>query len=211
MPKGYFTPFTLEQEQKIKDEYLLKSVKSLAKEVGATHGRIMRFLKKNGLEIPKKLIEQRKKDSYYKPGRIPENKGMKQTEYMSPAAIEKTKSTRFKKGHIPHNARGFKNGDISIRKESDGSRSYQYIRISKNKWKLLHHYLWEKVNGKVPEGYCLSFKDGNSFNCELSNLELITRTENMYRNSKYKYPKEIISSLVLRKQIEHKLKSLQNG
>ena len=45
MPKGYYIPFTKEQEQKIKDEFLLKPVKRLADELGATYGRIMRFLK----------------------------------------------------------------------------------------------------------------------------------------------------------------------
>lgn len=45
MPKGYYTPFTKKQEQKIKDEFLLKSVKKIA------HVRIMMFLKKNDLKI----------------------------------------------------------------------------------------------------------------------------------------------------------------
>lgn len=34
-------------------------------------------------------------------GVSPTNKGMKQEEYMSPEGLEKTKLTRFKKGHIP--------------------------------------------------------------------------------------------------------------
>ena len=71
------------REQKIKDEFLLKPVKRLAGELNTSYGRIMRFLKRNGLEIPKTLIEQRKLDSRKKKGNIPFNKGKKQVEYMT--------------------------------------------------------------------------------------------------------------------------------
>jgi len=89
------------------------------------------------------------------------------------------KETQFKPGHLPHNTK--QNGDISIRKDKSG-RPYKYIRISKGKWELLHRYKWEKYNGKIPKGMLVVFKDGNSLNCNINNLELITRKENMQRN-----------------------------
>jgi hypothetical protein len=210
MPKGHFTPFTKQQEQKIKDEFLLKPVKRLADEVGCTYGRIMRFLKKNSLEIPKALIEQRKLDSRKKKGDVPFNKGKKQTDYMTTDAIKRTKKTRFKKGNEPHNTNPKGNGAIVTRQDTSG-RSYKYIRIKTGVWDLYHRIVWEKANGKIPDNHLVVFKDDNTENTTIENLELITMTENMYRNSKLNYPKEIIPSLLLNKKIENKLNTLQNG
>lgn len=210
MPKGYFTPFTETQKQTIKNEYLQKPVKRLADELNTTYGRIMRFLKKNDLEIPRELIEQRKLDSRKKKGDVPFNKGKKQTDYMTVDAIKRTKQTRFKKGNEPHNTNPQGNGAIVTRQDASG-RSYKYIRIKKGVWELYHRIIWENKNGKIPDNHLVVFKDDNTENTTIENLELITMTENMYRNSKHNYPKEIIPSLVLNKQLENKLNTLKNG
>ncbi len=209
MPKGYYKPFTESEEQKIKDEYLQKPVKRLADEVGCTFGRIMRFLKRNNLEIPKELVKQRQLDSRRKKGHIPFNKGKKQFEYMTAEGIKRASLTRFKKGRTPHNTKE-KNGVI-VKRTSNSGRSYQYIRIEQGVWELYHRFIWEKKFGKIKENEILVFKDNDTDNVSIDNLELITMTENMYRNSKHKYPKELIPSLVLNKQLEHKLKQLQDG
>ena len=67
---------------------------------------------------------------------------------------------------------------------------YKWIRLSKSKWIELHRYNWEKKYGKAPKGYCIWFKDGNSLNPIISNLELITRAENIKRNK----PKDLYSN-----------------
>lgn len=209
MPKGYFKPFTKEDEQFIKDNFLLMPIKQVASKINVSWGRVMRFLKNNNLEIPQELRHQRLLDGRKKKGVVPFNKGLKQSEYMSKEAIEKTKATRFSKGRKPHNTK--EKGTIVSIKDSYNDISYQYIKIKDNDWVLYHRYLWEKVNGTIPDDHILVFKDGNSENVVIENLELITRTENMYRNSKHNYPKEIIPSLVLIKKLENKLNNLQNG
>jgi hypothetical protein len=40
----------------------------------------------------------------FKKGHVPFNKGLKQSEWMSPEAVAKTKATRFKKGQMPPTA-----------------------------------------------------------------------------------------------------------
>ena len=207
MPKGFFTPFTKQQERQIKKEFLLKPVQRLADELGCTYGRITRFLNRNNLEIPKALIEQRKLNSRRKKGDAPFNKGKKQIDYMTPEGIEKSKKTRFKKGRKPHNTNPQGNGAIVLKKESCG-RSYQYIRIEEGVWELYHRVIWQKENGKIPENHLVSFKDNDPMNTNIENLELITMTENMYRNSKHKYPREIIPSLILIKQLKNKLQDV---
>lgn len=97
---------------------------------------------------------------------------------------EKVKHTWFPKGHIPGNA----NYDGHIRLSKDG---YQEIRIRMGKYRLLHLVNWEKINGRLPRGHCLWCLDGNKLNTDPSNWELITRAENMRRNTVHRYPEEI--------------------
>lgn len=209
MPKGVYVPLTKDQEDKIKDEFLTKPVKRLADELGVSFGRIIRFLDKNNLEIPREVIEKRIMDSRKKKGDIPFNKGLKQSEWLPKESLIKVRQGQYKKGNTPHNTNSIGNGAI-VQRNDDG-RIYQYIRIKKSKWVLYHRYLWENENGKVPKGHILVFKDGNTLNTDMSNLELISMAENMYRNSKHDYPREIIPSLVLIKELENKLKDLTNG
>jgi len=208
MPKGHWNPLTPSQEERIKNEYLEKPVKRLSSELGISFGRVMRFLAKNNLEIPKDVIQKRIKDSYRKKGQEPFNKGLKQSEYMTPESIEKTKNTRFKKGQEAMNSKN--NGEIVSRTDNCG-KTYQYIRTGKGVWELLQRYVWETHHGKIKDGYVITFIDGDTTNVNISNLKMISRVENMYRNSHAKYPEEIIPSLVLNNQIETKINQLENG
>ncbi|WP_417237244.1 MULTISPECIES: HNH endonuclease signature motif containing protein [Flavobacteriaceae] len=211
MPKGKWKPLTKEEEQKIKDEFLDKPIKVLAAEIGISGGRIMRFLSKNGFTIPREVIEQRKRDSYFSKGHIPANAGKKLEEFMDPETIKKFKANQFKKGNKPQNT--LHDGAITVRidhKDRNG-RQYKWIRVSEANWEMLHKHIWEKENGPVPEGYCLWFIDGNSLNCTLKNLELITRDENLNRNWHDRYPDELKKSVKKLNKLKKQLKSKTDG
>lgn len=60
------------------------------------------------------------------------------------------------------------------------SNGYPTIYIE-GKNVLLHRYVWEKFNGKIPEGYQIHHKDKNRRNFDLSNLELVKTSEH-HRN-----------------------------
>lgn len=173
------------QEDKfILDNYLSIPVKTMAKMLNRSGCFVNKRISELKLIIPTEIIEQRKLLYQKKSGCIPFNKGLKQHEFMSAEAIEKTKLTRWKKGNIPHNTKD-SDGIISIRHLSDNndSRPYKYIRLSLGKWYPLHQYLWEQQHGKLKKSMCLWFKDGNTMNCSLDNLEEISRKENLNRNS----------------------------
>lgn len=174
------TKFTVEEDEKVKAEYLLKPINTLAKEMGRSDTGIKWAMKRMGLVIPREIIEQRIIDSRIKKGNVPINKGKKQEEYMSAETIERTKTTRFQKGIIPHNTKD-KDGVITIRQDKRGV-PYKHIRITKGKWQEYHRYLWEQANGKIPPKHCVCFKDGNTLNVILDNLQLITMNENARRN-----------------------------
>lgn len=107
---------------------------------------------------------------------------------MTTEAYEKAKPTMFKKGDKPHNTKY--DGYLSIRKDKSG-KSYVYIRIQEGKFELYHRFIWQKVNGIIPEGYNVIFKDGNQANIFIDNLELVSNSDLMLRNSIHNYPDDI--------------------
>jgi len=204
-------PFTEIQIQKIKDEYLLKPINQLSKELGTSSTRLRRFLRVNNLVIPKEIIQQRMVDSRKKKGDIPFNKGKKQKDYMRLESIKKTSATRFKKGNIPHNTNPEGNGAVVDRKDSSGI-TYQYIRISLSEWKLYTHHVWEKKNGKIPNSHVVVFKraiEKTKENTVPENLILASKAELMYRNSKHNYPDEVIPTLLIFNNLNKKIIELQ--
>tara|TARA_R110002050_G_scaffold203556_1_gene338831 strand:- start:1595 stop:2230 length:636 start_codon:yes stop_codon:yes gene_type:complete len=210
MPKGYFKRLTPEQENYIKSHYLKKPVKQLATELGTTYGVIMRRLKKWGLEMPAEVIAKNRAAGRFKKGSVPFTKGKKQADYLSPEAIERTKKTRFRKGSVPHNVSPVGDGHVVTRRDSS-NLYYKYIRISKGYWELYHRYLWRQHYGEIPEGQLVTFKDGDSLNVSIENLMLISKSENMLRNSLHNYPKEIVPTLALINKLEKQLKKLEHG
>lgn len=142
----------------------------------------------------------------FKPGLTPKNKGKKQFEYMSAEKIEKTKATRFKPGHKPHNTK-YDNA-ISIRTDKSGI-AYKCIRIKESKWKLLHRHVWEKAYGEIQDGHNIVFKDGDSMNCALENLECVSNKELMLRNTLHQWPKDVQEIIMLRNQLNKNLKNVK--
>lgn len=68
---------------------------------------------------------------------------------------------------------------------SGGGYLQTRLRCKDGKYHLiyLHIALWEHFNGKIPDGYEINHKDENKFNNSLSNLELLTRHENIMYGS----------------------------
>lgn len=140
----------------------------------------------------------------FKKGHKTWNKGMKGLQIGG-------QQTRFKKGNLPHNTR--EDFAISIRADKSGKK-YKYIRVALGKWVLLQRHNWEQVNGPIPEGMKLVFKDRNTMNCDVSNLEMVTCSQLMKRNSVHNYPKPIAQAIQLRgalnRQINKHLKNISN-
>lgn len=116
-------------------------------------------------------------DTRFKKGQESPTKGKKQTDFMSPEAIERSKATRFKKGNTPPNL--LQVG--SIVKSTDGYllRKKQMEGAQWERWEFLHRAVWEENNGPIPEGMMVSFKDKNKENCSIDNLMLISNAENL--------------------------------
>jgi hypothetical protein len=127
------------------------------------------------------------------------NKGKRIDEYLDEKTIEKIKETSFKKGHLPANTKE-SDGEVTVRMDKRGI-NYKWIREGIGKWKMLHVKMYEDVYGKTPENYIVVFKNKNTMDCRIENLEMITRSENMLRNSIQNYPAEVKETMFLIKKL----------
>ena len=81
-----------------------------------------------------------------------------------------SRSTEFKKGHLPHNHR-----HVGAERNVD---CYTYVKVAEPKrWRLKHWIIWEAEHGPVPRGHAVIFADRNTRNFDLNNLILVSRTE----------------------------------
>lgn len=113
--------------------------------------------------------------------------------------------TRLKKGQKAHNHK--KIGEEFVR--NDG---YMEIKIAEpNSWQLKHHYIWEKYNGKIPDGYSVVFLDQDKTNFNLDNLMLVKREDKLTACS-YKLfskDKETTKTAILTAQLINKTKEIR--
>lgn len=177
--KGYkFRKWTEAEDKLLIDNYSSKNYDFFKTELNRTKDSIKNRAKRLtdiGF-ISKEDRIKKSVDSRFRKGHVPENKGVK-GEYS--AGSEKG---WFPKGHKPANT--LYDGAVTIRHghKKRGASPYLFIRISERKWELLHRYNWMKAYRKIPEGYIVSFKNGDTLNCNIENLELISRKQNVRRN-----------------------------
>jgi hypothetical protein len=201
--------FTKKEDKLLFDNYLRLPSCTMSRMLKRSKSSARQRMKRLGIIVPAELIEQFKKQSHFKPGTPAVNKGLKQSQYMSAEAIKKVSQSWFKPGTNPANTKH--DGAICIRGDKLGNR-YQFIRLSEANWIPLHRYNWIQIHGAIPNGLKLIFKDGDTLNCSIDNLELLTAAELMKRNSFHNYPKPLAMIVQLRgalnRQINKKSKTI---
>lgn len=65
-------------------------------------------------------------------------------------------------------------GSVSQKKDD-----YQYIKMDDGRWRLLHHVIWERAHGPIPNGHKVTFIDGDIQNVSIDNLMVVTNAEQM--------------------------------
>jgi hypothetical protein len=180
--------WTEEEIEVLKQRYATESTASLAEFFNCQYGAVAN--KAGALKLKKdpeylktilnelcKNLEKSGKSSQFKSGNVSHNKGKK----MSAELYEKVSKTFFKKGNKPVNTKEGV-GMVVSRKDKSGYM-YNYIKIADSKWVPLHRHLYEAKFGPIPPNMNLNFIDGNSQNCELENLQLITKKEQRIKNA----------------------------
>lgn len=203
------TTFTPEEDQYIKDHYLTMPIKTIGQNINRSFTGIMGRIKSLGLELPQELREERKQIGMYRKGQIPANKGKKQSEYLTPEQIEKCRQTSFQKGQIPHNA--LPDWTEVERHDKRTGRKYILIKVPGIR-KLIYKHIWIWENHykkKLPEGHNIVFRNGNSLDIRINNLECISHSELMQRNTLHNYPPEVKELIHLKGAINRQINKHQ--
>jgi hypothetical protein len=140
------------------------------------------------------------KVTQFKKGHTPANKGQK----MSTDVYQKVAHTMFKKGSKPMNTQPI--GTIHQRSDKSG-KMYLYIKLADSNWQLLNRYTWEQYHGPIPKGLIVAYKDGNYLNNDINNLMLLTKKENMARNTIQRFPVELQNLIKLKCKLNKKIKN----
>jgi hypothetical protein len=140
------------------------------------------------------------KVTQFKKGQAPPNKGQK----MSKDLYQKVAKTMFKKGNKPMNTQPI--GTIHQRSDKSG-KMYLYIKLADSNWQLLNRYTWEQYHGPIPKGLIVAYKDGNYLNNDINNLMLLTKKENMARNTIQRFPVELQNLIKINCKLNKKIKN----
>lgn len=173
--RGDRRPWTHREDNYLRRHYLTMKNRELGQALGRSLFAVYSRLTKLGIERPAEVRERLQASTQFQKGQTPFNKGLK--------GIHHSPATEFKPGHRPANTKY--DGCIRLRYHKRSKHPMKFIRIAKMVWVPLHRHIWEKKHGPIPAGHLISFKDGNSMNCKLSNLRLISKAENALRNRDY--------------------------
>lgn len=144
-------------------------------------------------------------------GGEPANKGKKMPYHPNSAA------TQFKPGDAPPNR-------LPLWSERTGKDGYIEMKVpKKNPWtghatRFMHKhvYLWEQVNGPVPDGHALKCLDGNRLNTDPANWQAIPRGMLPRLSGRWvrKYddaPDEIKPTLMAAARVKHAIHEVTKG
>lgn len=148
------------------------------------------------------------------PGSVPWNKGTKGTTGTQQAC----RATQFKAGNKPHTW-----VPVGSYRICEGQLQRKFSDEPGNpekRWRAVSRLVWEEANGPMPAGHLVVFKPGRQTTdlaaITLDAVELVTRAENMRRNSYHtNYPPELRSVVQLRgvlsRQINRKAKEAEEA
>ena len=138
----------------------------------------------------------------FRPGLTPWNKGKKGLQLGG-------KHSRFRPGERPHTWRPVGHEVVREgrlwRKVTDKNRG-ERARFNSKPVAVL---VWEAEHGQVPAGHIVRFREGMATTVAseitIDRLELVTRAENMARNTLHRYPKEVAQLIQLRGALNRKI------
>lgn len=197
------------ERQYIRDHYPHEPTKIVANDLNRSIASVYGHAKASGIAKSESFMESalsgrrnfsrlNTKKTQFKKGHIPANKGMK----MPAHVYEKVKKSFFRKVQLPWNTKS--DGYERVSKEG-----YREVRIG-GVFKSKHRVIWESVRGPIPDKMVIVLKDGNPLNCTCENLECISRTELMARNTFGRFPPELKKTIRTFNKLKKTINEKQN-
>lgn len=115
----------------------------------------------------------------------------------------------FKPGHCPTNWMPI--GSERVTKGGILERKVTDTGCTRRDYRSVHSLVWEEHHGPIPAGHIVIFADGDRRHFAPSNLVLITRAENMRRNSIHRLPPELVDLCRTRGVLTRKLNQRRNA
>ena len=189
--------WTAEEDALLRELYPNNATAVVAQRVGWSIGSVHDRAARLGIRRDIEWIREnsRKKSSrpnagQFRPGLQPWNKGKK--------GVNGRSHTSFSPGHLPHNHKPI--GHERINREGYLERKVADHAGPNNKknFQRVHVLLWERHRGPVPEDHIVVFKNRDKTDIRIENLELITRSENLRRNSVQRYPQDLRKAIAVK-------------
>lgn len=211
--------WTAADRAKLRRIYSIYSAAECAEIIGCSERAVYNQAKVLDLRKPRDWIAERARERslrpdhggrkhQFRPGHATWNKGIP---FVSGG---RSAETQFKPGRRPEDARNYlpigslrvTRDGILERKVTDDQSVYPARR-----WVAVHRLVWQEVHGEVPRGHIVVFKTGmRTTDCAaitIDKLELVTRAENMRRNSIHRWPDDLKSAMKLLKRAERALEN----
>lgn len=118
-------------------------------------------------------MQQAGKETRFKKGGKSWNRGTK--------GLTKANKTSFKKRSRPHNWKPIGSERITSAGYIEVKYKDEYNAVSN--YELKQRLIWMKYNGPIPNGYVVTFKDGNTSNFDIENLDLMSKKDSMLKNN----------------------------
>lgn len=159
----------------------------IAHHFGCSPSQLAKVAYRHGIRKNPEIRAQNGAAFQFRKGQAPHNKGKKWDEWMSEEGKKISAKTQFKNQHLPHNTAPM------YAERTDMKDGYIHIKVPGHRtFVLKHRWIWEMHNGPIPKGCQIHFLDGDRHNCDISNLELITRAECAKRNCCWNnYPEDV--------------------
>ena len=135
---------------------------------------------KMGLHKSHEFAEAMRQQSYFKKGHATANKGKEWKYWMPKESQECAKRGQFKVGDVGRkNSPTYRPVGYECVRKNHG-RPYVFIKVAQGKKMVMkHRHVWEQANGPIPKGYNIVFVDGNTLNCSLENLRMVSLSDHM--------------------------------
>lgn len=167
--------WTAEDMAYLREHYPNGDNEEIARRFGVSVSYLRKMCSRRGIRKTKEFRSNQNKATQFRKGLTPHNKGRRMSDWCSEEGIRKLRRTMFRKGH------GNKHRALPLGSEWIRETGVVYVKVAMegktcyDRWKPKHQVIWERHNGKIPEGHLVIFKDGDHRNFRLENLILVMR------------------------------------
>ena len=111
----------------------------------------------------------------------------------STSFAQRPQATRedYRRGNLPMNVVPL--GTVKVRESPRKGKPVMYVKIDApnpytnawGAWVQLSRHTWKQAHGPIPSGHVIMYLDGDTLNCDLDNLVMLTRGELAVLNKHY--------------------------